>query len=553
MPMRSETPLAGGQWLKPTLILAVLYYFTARLSLTLAFQQTNASPVWPPSGLGFAALLVFSYRLWPGIFLGAFFANTVVFMTNGVADLLTTLIVSANIGIGNTLEAVTGVFMVRHLVGENNPFDRIRDVFLLIGTALMMCLVSATIGPNILCLTGIVPWELLQTVMFTWWLGDTAGVLVLAPLLLSRYKRPSPAQRHWLSPEFIVFFASLLFILLLIFGGGAELSRGNYPVAHLLFPWVLWAAVRYGQAGAGATLISIAILSILGTVNGFGAFARGTLNESLLLLEAFIGVITITGMILITALNERHYAQEAVRRALAIKDEFTSTVSHELRTPLAIAKEGLSLLMRERVGKLSEKQREIAAICTSHLDRLGVLINDILDFSKTEAKKMELDKKIYDVSDIIKDCYRGYKLQAQKKEIDFVLFVPEHPILLSVDKLRFLQIISNLINNALKFTPRSGKVEIRVNDMPTLFEFSVKDSGPGIAQRDLGNLFQKFSQLKREYGPGAQGTGLGLSIAKSLVELHGGRIYVESDPGKGAKFVFTIPKTEVPQEVPPIS
>ncbi|MEW5895405.1 MAG: PAS domain-containing protein [Candidatus Omnitrophota bacterium] len=238
-------------------------------------------------------------------------------------------------------------------------------------------------------------------------------------------------------------------------------------------------------------------------------------------------------------------AKEEAEKALAVKDEFVSTVSHELRTPLAISKEALSLMLRGKVGILSDKQHEILSMAGSNIDRLAVLINDILDISKIEAGKMELRKEEVDVIPIVSQCCKEWELEAQAKKVKLSLGVPDKKVILCVDKARFLQILSNLMNNAFKFTPQGGSVSVLLEEMPYAVKFSVVDTGHGIASEDIPNLFQKFKQMGRVSGAGAKGTGLGLSIVKSLVLLHGGKVEVKSESGKGSNFSFTIPKATV--------
>ncbi len=242
-------------------------------------------------------------------------------------------------------------------------------------------------------------------------------------------------------------------------------------------------------------------------------------------------------------ITERIEAEQALKKSLEIKQEFISTVSHELRTPLAISKEALSLLLREKVGEVSDKQKEIISMASSNLDRLNLIINDILDVSKIEAGRMELHREWTNIVHLLEESHKAWKLQADKKKIDFQLQGPQKEIKLYIDRSRFLQILSNLINNALNFTPPGGKVEIMLEEREKDCRFAVKDTGPGIAKEDMPRLFQRFEQLERAYGPGKHGTGLGLSIIKSLVELHGGTVGVESEKGKGTTFLFIIPKS----------
>ncbi|HEY9843656.1 MAG TPA: MASE1 domain-containing protein, partial [Candidatus Obscuribacterales bacterium] len=161
-PLRLTAPLL-------LLLIAMLYFGTARLGLLLALDETSASPVWPPSGLAFAAMLLLGYRIWPGILLGALLANYTGYLLHqpGQPDLLPAFLLA----IGNTLEAVIGTWLLRRLVPQRPPFGRVSDSFCFMAAALLMCLVSAGIGPLSLCATGMVPWALYSQMGFTWWLG----------------------------------------------------------------------------------------------------------------------------------------------------------------------------------------------------------------------------------------------------------------------------------------------------------------------------------------------------------------------------------------------
>jgi PAS domain S-box-containing protein len=247
-------------------------------------------------------------------------------------------------------------------------------------------------------------------------------------------------------------------------------------------------------------------------------------------------------LVIIQDITQRKEAEEEMKRALAMKSDFVSVVSHELRTPLAISKEAISLILREKVGPISEKQKEVINIAGSNVDRLGVLINDILDSQKIEFGNMQLNKENIDIVKTIEESWEGWQLSAASKKIQLLLSAPKQPLFSYLDKKRITQILSNLISNAVKFTPEGGSVEVGVKEKGEMVEISVKDTGPGIVKEDIPKLFQKFQQLKRTYKPGLQGTGLGLSIAKSLVELHQGKIWVTSALNQGAIFTFVIPK-----------
>jgi PAS domain S-box-containing protein len=911
------------RWVLKVVGVALVYGIVARLSLVFAFEHTNDSPVWPPSGIAFAAILYYGYRIWPGILIGAFAANVFTFMVNSPSAITITIIASLIIGLGNALEAVFGVYLIRRFMGFENPLNHTRNVFKLAAVALLMCLVSSFVGATVLTSIGIISWRIYPEAWFTWWIGDVTGIIMMAPILLTWYRNYSPKRllisewRFFL--EALIFFVFVLAGTVSIFGGFLPMSRMHYPIAYLLFPLVVLGAFRFGQKGVGWSILIISIMSVWGTVHGVGSFVRESLNQSLLLTQSFIGVITVTGLVLAAVLRERDQmtvtlslrekwfrsiienstdvitllgadgkilysspsttkifgyplteylgrnvfefihpddsqrigerfrevleksgnfvsaecqfrrkdgswiwlegsgsnmladdsikavvvncrdvtgrkqaadelrrsqerfqgiydsskdaiayvnlqgeildvnksfveltgylreelvqaksfrdltpegfyalteqkmrevlstgkpveyekeyvkkdgsripvlltvfmvndgqgkacgvaaivkdiserkkseeerfrlasivdssndaiisktldgritswnraaeqlygymswemigrsifivvpsdksnelaeilarikkaeclqdletvhmrkdgvcldvsltvspikdalgavigasviarditarkrAEEHIQETARLKSEFTSTVSHELRTPLAISKEALSLLLRGKAGGVTDKQKEILNIASRNIDRLCFLIDDILDFSKIEAGKMEIHRESVDIIPVVKESCDGWKLRADLKRIRLTMDLPQGTLWVDVDKYRFLQVLSNLLNNAVKFTPEGGMVDISVADHSEYIQCSVTDSGPGISKDDLPKLFQKFQQLRRTHGPGARGTGLGLNISKALVELHGGQIDVVSRLGHGSTFSFTIPKVK---------
>ncbi len=271
--------------------------------------------------------------------------------------------------------------------------------------------------------------------------------------------------------------------------------------------------------------------------NGSWVWLEG--SEKNLLKQENIQAIVINGQ----DVTERKRIELQLKETARLKTEFTSTVSHELRTPIAISKEALSLVLRGKIGKITEDQEKIITMASDNIDRLGFLINDILDFSKIEAGRLDIKKEAIDIIPLLKENCAGWKLRADLKKIDLVFIAPEQPIILGVDQGRFLQILSNLLGNAVKFTLEGGKVKVIVDESDTAVKISILDTGIGIAVEDFPKLFKEFQQIRRTYGAGMRGTGLGLSITKGLVELHGGQLIFQSEFGKGSNFSFTIPKS----------
>ncbi len=240
--------------------------------------------------------------------------------------------------------------------------------------------------------------------------------------------------------------------------------------------------------------------------------------------------------------NELDAAHKALQKLDELKSEFVSVVSHELRTPLATMREFTSILSDEIPGKLTKEQKQYTDIIKDSIDRLTRLITNLLDISNLEAGKIELKKTLVNFSDWVTGILATFKSQADEKHIELKMRIPTPGIDICVDPDRITQVFINLIDNALRFTPESGQLTVEIKDMEKEMECSVADTGIGISEQDLPKVFDKFQQFGRIPGSGEKGTGLGLSIAKNIVEMHHGKIRVESKMGAGTKFTFTPPK-----------
>ncbi len=235
-------------------------------------------------------------------------------------------------------------------------------------------------------------------------------------------------------------------------------------------------------------------------------------------------------------------ANAQLKKLDQMKDDFVSMVSHELRTPLTIMKEFTSIISDEIPGELTKDQREYVDIITANIDRLARLINDLLDISKIEAGREEIKRTSTDIVKLVKDVVGTLKTGVDEKHIELkTLFrVPTPSVYVDPD--RIIQIFTNLLGNAIKFTPEGGQITVTIIDSGKELECSVADTGIGIAPENIDKVFDKFQQFGRVNGAGTKGTGLGLAISKELVQKHEGKIWVESKGGEGSKFIFTLPK-----------
>jgi len=248
----------------------------------------------------------------------------------------------------------------------------------------------------------------------------------------------------------------------------------------------------------------------------------------------------ITGSIgVIRDITERKEADKKIKEAMDLKSQFISTVSHELRTPLTIIKEDIALIMDGAAGRIKSKQREILEIAQRNIDRLARLINDVLDFQKLQSGRAKFNMQDNLINSVIENVYNTMAGTVSKKGIELRLALDNALPKVTFDNDKMIQVLTNLVSNAMKFTDK-GSITIASRRIENSIRVSVIDTGCGMKQEDLPKLFQQFQQLgsgNRKTG----GTGLGLAISKDIVEKHGGRIWVESEFGKGTTMHFLLP------------
>jgi signal transduction histidine kinase len=224
-----------------------------------------------------------------------------------------------------------------------------------------------------------------------------------------------------------------------------------------------------------------------------------------------------------------------------LKSEFVAVVSHEIRTPLTSVKGAVELLADEHYFHNNEQQAKLLTIAHANAERLLVLINDILDFSKLESSSLPMNVERQRIEPVIQQVIQNMSGQFEESRVRLEAVIsPELPELL-FDGARIAQVLTNLLSNAFKFSPAGASVEISAEPWEGMVRVGVRDHGEGIAPHDLPKLFRKFSQIDSSATRKRGGTGLGLVICKGIVEQHGGAISVESTPGEGSTFYFTLP------------
>lgn len=557
------------------LAVAAIYFGAAKFGLSLAFATKQVTAVWPPTGVAFAALILLGYRAAPGIYLGAFLANA------GAEENLAT---AAGIALGNTLAGVVGVYLVRRTVGFDWRLSRLVDVLALVVLgAAVACTVSATGGVANLALAGIVPWSEFWSVWWVWWVGDAMGVLLFAPFLLSWLAKPKLGLERWRLFEVVALFVTLGVASHLTFSGQASGATAAVRLEYIVFPFVIWAALRFGQREAASAAVAISCFAVWGAIHERGPFVAGGLDQRLILLEVFMGVMAGTALVLGAVVAERRRAEEAVALArdqlelrvqqrtlelaeanveLRKKNEeveaFVYIVSHDLRAPL-VNIQGFSSELSRSCAEL--QQRLAGGVLTEDVSQ--ILSDDIpgaLRFIGASTSKFQR------LIDALLALSRYGRQQYGSEPIDVRVLVEAtlDSVRQSIEKTRTTvsvgplpgargdataigQVFANLIVNALNYLQpgRDGRVEIGGQLHGKMAEYWVRDNGAGIpasAQRRLFQVFQRFHPER------AQGEGMGLAIVKRVVERHGGTVSAQSEEGVGTTFRLTLPALELGKE-----
>ncbi|KPK97595.1 MAG: hypothetical protein AMJ95_08185 [Omnitrophica WOR_2 bacterium SM23_72] len=225
-----------------------------------------------------------------------------------------------------------------------------------------------------------------------------------------------------------------------------------------------------------------------------------------------------------------------------MKSGFVANVTHDLRTPLVAIDKSLQMVLKGEAGQVSETQQQFLTIAERNLKRLSLLIDDLLDFSKLEAGKVQLKREAVSIGELIQNTMEELKSWAETKSLHLEKEIQENLPQVEIDAGRFNQVLGNLIGNSIKFTPKEGWITVSAKlNAQNQIEVCVEDTGIGISPEDLPRVFDKFYQAGERISTDIGGTGLGLSIAKEIIELHGGKIWAQSQKGSGTKFTFTLP------------
>ncbi len=644
-----------------TVVLAAVYFGTSKLGFTMASAAEQVTVVWPPTGIALAAILLFGYRVWPGIALGAL-------LTNYTAD--EPFATACGIALGNTMEALAGAWMLHHFTEFDNRISRLRDVMALVFlSAIMSAMISATIGVTSLCLGGVQPWTAYKFLWSLWWLGDAGGALIVAPMLLVWGSKPLKLPEPGVICEALILTTLLIRICAGIFYESwiIEGIKGETFI-YVVFPFIIWAALRFEQHGTTFVTLATSSIAIWATVHGFGPFTGTSVEQSLMQLQSFMAVVAVTGLFLGAAITERrlaseaqgllaaivessedaiisktldgiitswnkgaqrlfgysaveaigqpitliipyerldeevnmqswlhhrehveHYetvrmakdghaldvsltispiigstgriigtskvvrditqrkqAEEALKEADRRKDQFLALLSHELRNPLATLHNALCIL---QAPKANETQySEARDIIANQLEQITRLVDDLLDVSRISHRKLKLHKQPVTLAKAVHNAIETVKPFIEARGHRLIINLTQHPVWLEADLVRLSQIFTNLLHNAAKYTPPGGKIWLETEAKENTVEVRIRDTGVGIPETMLSNIFTLFTQVDNSIELAQGGMGIGLTLVKNLVEMHDGSVEVHSKGiNQGSEFVVRLSQIAPPQ------
>lgn len=515
-------------------LLYALYVLTGTVGLKIGTLGGFATAVWYPSGIALAFLILYGNRLAPALLLGAF---TVNYLQGAPVTM------AAMIACGNTLEAVSGVWLLRRY--SFTGFDGTRNVLqLVIYGALLGTLVSASIGTSALFLHHVIEIGQFPSVFRIWWLGDMMGILLATPLLLAWSRKSTLPIRKSFFSEISLITLSYLLLALLILHPQFRLFPSALRHPFIFYPVLIWTALRFETRGVSSAIGLLSILFLAVTLMGFGPFFSQDPVTASANVQIFFSITAITSLMMALVVRQRRQTTERVERLSRVKSDFVTVVTHELRTPLSSIKEGISLVLDRIDGPINPEQTKTLELVKRNVDRLGRLVYNVLDIQKLESDGVPMNFSPQDIGAIAKEIVETFRPESDRKQLRLSLNKERTPLIpCDADWIR--EVLTNLLSNALKFTPSGGEISVTVSQEPKSVQVEVRDSGIGIPKGDQRKVFEMFSQASHNSFSNVGGFGVGLAVCKRIIDAHQGRIWVESEEGKGSRFLFTLPVSKV--------
>ncbi|MES2978823.1 MAG: MASE1 domain-containing protein [Pseudomonadota bacterium] len=527
---------------------AVVYAATAIGGLTYAAVGSTVTLIWAPSGIALAALLLLGYRMAASVALAAFAAN----LWTGVP-----LEVAAGVAVGNTLEALAGAWLLTTQMHFRTSLDRRRDVLALIAlAAVVSTTLSATVGMTALAMGDLLPPDGWTSAWLKWWLGDMMGVLVVAPALLVWFGKNRPAISGVRFGEAFVLGGALIAVSYLIFGAPEMAGRGYYPAALAVFPFVIWAALSFGQLGASLLSLTVSMLAVLGTTQGTGPFVVENPVDSLVRWCVFAIVVAVTGLLLAASVLEQRRAQAELRlshteleQQVAARTRDLLNTNAELRQQMSERRQLESDLIRISEIQQQAIGRELHDGLGQHLTSLA-LMAATLQHRLQERLSSESDaaarivRLANDASAMTQSLARGLypvgfefgglaaaldrladQTQALKGMNCSFKCDPDAQVQDSMVALNLYRIAQEAVNNAVKYS-QASRVDIALSGSQAQHRLCISDDGIGF-----------------DIDAAALQHGVGMHSMRYRARLLGGTLAISPQPSGGTCIVVTTSDT----------
>src|SRR5882757_1272178 len=524
--------------------IGVIYFALAKGGLALASIHPSATPIWPPTGVALAAVLLWGYRTWPAIFTAAVIANATT------AGSIATAIAIAT---GNTLEAVVGAYLINRWSSGCNTFSTPNSVakFALI-CFVIATPISASIGLTSLATAGYIERTNFANAWVTWWLGDVTGALVIAPVIVLWASTHYPAFNRNEFLETVGVLAAAAAVGLIAFSPLIEQTASRDPLGFLAILPMLWAALRRGPRDTATVALVLAGITIWGTLTGGGPFTTADLNGSFLLVLMFLISITVPSLLLSADVDVRKKAEESLRRAQidlerkvaertqelelanAAKSRFLAMASHDLRQPLHAL--GLFVAQLRTPLKSGERTKTIERVDATRKE-MDEMFNSLLDISRLDAGILTPKITEFPFARLLQKIETRFDQATREKGLR--LRVRRSDAWVRSDAMLLERILLNLVSNAVRYTLQGGII-VGCRRRGEMLRIEVWDSGPGIPEDQKQNIFGEFFQLPAPERDRYGGLGLGLAIVDRLRLLLNHQIDLASTVGRGSRFTILV-------------
>ncbi len=553
--------------MKRTLVITIIYFLVAEISIALSINNASTAIVWPAAGVAFAMVLRFEAAIWPAIFIGSFLAN-MHFLKDYDPSFSAWVTANMGISIGNVLAPIVGMRLISFQSNFRPHFSRHKDVltFTLLGAAptAMIAALGGALSIHGAGLGGssqlLVDWQ-------QWGISDLVGALIVAPAFLLWLQDPSIRFEPKKAFEAASITIAIVFIGYAVFGPLNDQLKHALARPFLLILPLIWAAVRFSPRSTATWNLIAFMIVWLGTSYGYGQYNRESLSEPMAPVQLFLGIVGFTILLLCAFVQELkqarfdlleanasleqrvlerthklaenetclRVAKEKAEKATELKDKFVSLVSHDLRAPLGSIASILEILENPEENQIDENEiREMTHSAKELAERQLKMVGALLDTSRLQIGEIILVKTSIDLREFAAKQTDNYTFMAERKGIELA---NELPIGMSIqeDEALLGEVFQNLLSNAIKFCGSGDKITIyKVKGAESTI--AIKDTGSGIPVRLIPQLFNYELKTTSRGTNGEKGSGLGLPYCKDIMEAMGGSLSVESVECEGSVF-----------------